>query len=159
MYCKFSQLGDSQTTLFTPFSCFIALWKHTCRPIKMHIHVLSKLFYNYSLILSLKWRKDLKFWSKTLLVTTISWVCPRLFLNLFLTKSEWNYFQYQSFNNINDQNITFEERIGNHLCNSNSTPWPLKDKNSTVMKIVFYIKVSSGKKSMHMTLSKVKKYW
>ena len=23
--CKFSQLGDSQTTLFTPFSCFIAL--------------------------------------------------------------------------------------------------------------------------------------
>ena len=43
-YCKFSQLGDSQTTLLTPFSCFIALWKHTCWPIKTH--VLSKLFYN-----------------------------------------------------------------------------------------------------------------
>ena len=43
-YCKFSQLGDSQTTLLTSFSCFIALWKHTCRPIKTH--VLSKLFYN-----------------------------------------------------------------------------------------------------------------
>ena len=25
MYCKFSQLGDSQTLLLTPFSCFIAL--------------------------------------------------------------------------------------------------------------------------------------
>ena len=24
-YCKFSQLEDSQTTLLTPFSCFIAL--------------------------------------------------------------------------------------------------------------------------------------
>ena len=24
-YCKFSQLRDSQTTLLTPFSCFIAL--------------------------------------------------------------------------------------------------------------------------------------
>ena len=43
-YCKFSQLGDSQTTLLTPFSCFIALSKYTCKPIKMH--VLSKLFYN-----------------------------------------------------------------------------------------------------------------
>ena len=40
-YCKFSQLWDSQTTLLTPFSCFIALWKHTCRPIKTH--VLSRL--------------------------------------------------------------------------------------------------------------------
>ena len=43
-YCKLSQLGDSQTTWLTSFSCFIALWKHTCRPIKRH--VLSKLFYN-----------------------------------------------------------------------------------------------------------------
>ena len=24
-YCKFSQLGDGQTTLLTPFSCYIAL--------------------------------------------------------------------------------------------------------------------------------------
>ena len=46
-YCKFLQLGDSQTTLLTSFSCFIVLWKHTCRPIKTH--VLSKLFYNYYL--------------------------------------------------------------------------------------------------------------
>ena len=29
--------------IVTSFSCFIALWKHTCRPIKKH--VLSKLFY------------------------------------------------------------------------------------------------------------------
>ena len=43
VYCKFSQLGDSQTTLLTPFSCFIALWKHTCRPIKTHVP--SKLIY------------------------------------------------------------------------------------------------------------------
>ena len=42
-YCKLSQLGDSQTTLLTSFSCFITLWKHTCRPIKTHI--LSKLFF------------------------------------------------------------------------------------------------------------------
>ena len=27
-YCKFSQVGDSQTTWLTSFSCFIALWKH-----------------------------------------------------------------------------------------------------------------------------------
>ena len=33
-YCKFSQLGDSQTTLFMSFSCYIALWKHTCWQIK-----------------------------------------------------------------------------------------------------------------------------
>ena len=44
-YCKFLQLWDSQNTLLKPFSCFIGLWKHTCRPIKTH--VLSKLFYNY----------------------------------------------------------------------------------------------------------------
>ena len=43
-HCKFSQLGDSQTSLLTPFSCVIALWKHTRRPIKTH--VLYKLFYN-----------------------------------------------------------------------------------------------------------------
>ena len=42
-FCKFSKLGDSQTTLLASFSCFIALWKHTCRPIKTH--VISKLFY------------------------------------------------------------------------------------------------------------------
>ena len=42
-YCKFSLLGDSQTILLTPFSCFIALWKHTCWPIKTHVQ--SKLFY------------------------------------------------------------------------------------------------------------------
>ena len=45
-YCKFSQHGDSLTTLLTPFSCFIAVSKHTCRPIKTH--VLSKLFHNVS---------------------------------------------------------------------------------------------------------------
>ena len=38
-------LEIAPTTLLTPFSCFIALWKHTCRPIKMHT-ILSKLFYN-----------------------------------------------------------------------------------------------------------------
>ena len=50
-YCEFSQLWDSQTTLLTSFSCFIALWKHTCGPIETH--VLSKLFYkiNYSILL------------------------------------------------------------------------------------------------------------
>ena len=36
-YCKFSQVGDSQTTLLTPHC-------HTCRPIRTH--VLSKLFYS-----------------------------------------------------------------------------------------------------------------
>ena len=38
------------TILLTSFSCFIVLWKHTCRPIKTH--VLSKLFYkiNYLFI-------------------------------------------------------------------------------------------------------------
>ena len=44
-YCKFSQLWDRQTTLLTPFSCFIALWKHTCKPIKTHIQ--SKLFHKH----------------------------------------------------------------------------------------------------------------
>ena len=43
VYCIFSQLGDRKTKLLTPLSCFITLWKHTCRPIKTH--VLSKLFY------------------------------------------------------------------------------------------------------------------
>ena len=33
-------------TLLMSFLCFIALWKHTCRPIKMHI--LSNLFYTVS---------------------------------------------------------------------------------------------------------------
>ena len=52
VYCTFSQLGDSQTTLLTPFSCFIALWKHTCKPIKMY--VLSKVFYKlvYTIVFS-----------------------------------------------------------------------------------------------------------
>ena len=51
-YSKFSQLGDSQTKLLTPFSCFISLWKHTCRPIKTH--VLSKLLYKYNLKIKVK---------------------------------------------------------------------------------------------------------
>ena len=37
-------LETEATLSLTSFSWFIALWKHTCRPIKMH--VLSKLFYN-----------------------------------------------------------------------------------------------------------------
>ena len=51
-YCKFSQLGDSQTTLLTPFSYFIALQKHTCGPMKTH--VLSKLCYEFLLFYSPK---------------------------------------------------------------------------------------------------------
>ena len=39
--CKLSQLGDSKTS----FLCLIALWKHTCRPIRTH--VVSELFYNW----------------------------------------------------------------------------------------------------------------
>ena len=34
VYGKFSELGDSHTPLLTSFSCFIALWKHTCRQSK-----------------------------------------------------------------------------------------------------------------------------
>ena len=45
VYCKFLQLADSQTTFLTSFSCFVALWKHTCWPIKTH--KLSTLFYKY----------------------------------------------------------------------------------------------------------------
>ena len=46
-YCKFSQLGDScQTTLLTPFLCFIVLWKHTCRPIKTHVQYYPNYFIN-----------------------------------------------------------------------------------------------------------------
>ena len=49
--CNFSQLDRDNnnktelTILLSSFSCFIALWKHTCRPIKAHI--LSKLFYKF----------------------------------------------------------------------------------------------------------------
>mgnify|MGYP001795532897 CR=1 FL=1 len=35
---------ETATILLTSFSCFLALWKHTCRPIKTY--VLSKLFYD-----------------------------------------------------------------------------------------------------------------
>ena len=52
---EFSQLWDSQPHYWlTSFSCFIALWKHTCRPIKTH--VLSKLFYKntYSCFVALR---------------------------------------------------------------------------------------------------------
>ena len=36
-------LETAVTLLLTPFSCFIALWKHNCRPIKTH--VLSRYYF------------------------------------------------------------------------------------------------------------------
>ena len=39
----FNNLETEATILLTSFSCFITLWKHTCRPIKTP--VLSTLFY------------------------------------------------------------------------------------------------------------------
>ena len=44
--CKFSQFGESQPYC-SSFSCLIALWKHTNRPIVTHT-VLSKLFHKWN---------------------------------------------------------------------------------------------------------------
>ena len=49
--CKFSQLANYTAK---SFSCFIALWKHTCKSIKTY--VLSKWFYRISFI-TLKHKK------------------------------------------------------------------------------------------------------
>ena len=85
------------TTLLTSFSCFAALWKHTCWPIKTN--VLSKLFYKqhqWRLLLSLCFVLIfLHNWlSMTALIAALFHfcTCSLKFYNLFILSTILSHF-------------------------------------------------------------------
>ena len=63
-------------------SCFIALWKHTCSPIKTH--VLSKLFYVVAIACCMHWMmKAVSLYE--------AWFKPKLFWNCFQFSIQHNF--------------------------------------------------------------------